>query len=71
MDQQQAVAVMAHGLLGSVSILIEASGRLADEWDGRDDDQRALFLKLSEHATHIRRVMQALVRGMPEDVYQP
>jgi len=68
MDQQQRTAVAAHTLLGSVSIVIEAAGRLADNWDGpRDGDQQALLLDLSEHATHIRSVLQALVRGLPHD----
>jgi hypothetical protein len=69
-DQHQTTAVAAHTLLGSVSIVIEAAGRLADNWDGLDDGQEALLLKLSEHATHIRSVLQALVRGLPHDAYR-
>ena len=68
MDQQR-TAVMAHTLLGSVSIVIEAAGRLADDWHERDEGHEALLLKLSEHAAHIRNVMQALVRGIPHDAY--
>ena len=67
MDQQQRTAVMAHTLLGSVSVVIEAVGRLADDWDPFDEEHQALLLKLGEHATHIRTVMQALVRGLPCD----
>jgi hypothetical protein len=70
MDQQQRNAVMAHTLLGSVSVVIEAAGRLADDVEGRDDAQRVLLLKLNEHATHIRSVLQALVRGLPHDAYR-
>ena len=66
---QQGQAVMAHTLLGSVSIVIEAAGRLADDWEGRNEAQEALLLKLSEHATHIRSVLHALVRGLPQDAY--
>jgi hypothetical protein len=70
MDQQQRNAVVAHTLLGSVSVVIEAAGRLADDVDGRDDAQRALLLKLNEHASHIKSVLQALVRGLPHDAYR-
>jgi hypothetical protein len=70
MDQQERNAVMAHTLLGSVSVVIEAAGRLADDAEGRDDAQRVLLVKLNEHATHIRSVLQALVRGLPHDAYR-
>jgi len=53
--------------LGSVSIVIEAAGRLADDWDPFDLEHQALLLKLSEHATHIRSVLHALVRGLPHE----
>lgn len=69
MDHQQRSAVMAHTLLGSVSVVIEAAGRLADDWDGTDDAQELLLRKLNEHATHIRNVLHALVRGLPQDAY--
>jgi hypothetical protein len=66
MDQQK-TAVIAHGLLGSVSVVIEAAGRLVDDSDGSDDAQQVLLLQLGEHAAHIRSVLQALVRGLPHD----
>jgi hypothetical protein len=69
MDQQQRSAVMAHTLLGSISVVIEAAGRLAGDWEGADDAQELLLHKLNEHATHIRSVLQALVRGLPQDAY--
>jgi hypothetical protein len=50
-----------------VSIVIEAAGRLADDWDPRDCEHQALLLKLGEHATHIRSVLHALVRGLPHE----
>ena len=67
--EEQHTAVIAHGLLGSVSVVIEAAGLLAEDWDVPDDVQRALLLKLGEHATHIRSVLHALVRGLPHDAY--
>jgi len=67
MDHQQRTAVMAHTLLGSVSIVIEATARLAEDWDPRDIEHQALLLKLGEHATQIRSVLHALVRGLPHD----
>jgi hypothetical protein len=65
--EQQRTAVMAHTLLGSVSVVVEAAGRLADDWEGRDEAQQALLRALNEHATHIRSVLHALVRGLPHD----
>jgi len=59
---------MAHTLLGSVSVVIESVGRLADDWDPHDEAHQALLRKLSEHAGHIRSVLHALVRGMPLDL---
>jgi hypothetical protein len=67
MEHEQTTAVMAHTLLGSVSIVIEAARRLADDAAGRDDAQQALLLKLNDHAAHIRGVLHALVRGLPHD----
>jgi len=66
MDQQR-TAVMAHTLLGSVSIMSEAARRLADDWDV--DDRQLLLRMLTEHTTHIRSVLHALVRGLPHDAY--
>jgi len=60
---------MAHGLLGSVSVVIDAARRLADDCDGADDAQQLLLDKLGEHATHIKSVLNALVRGLPHDAY--
>ena len=69
MNEQQRTAVMAHGLLGSVSIVIDAARRLADDWDGADGNEQLLLHKLNEHAGHIRNVLHALVRGLPDDAY--
>jgi len=66
MDHQR-TAVMAHGLLGSVSFVMEAAHRLADDWDEADAGQQLLLQKLHEHANHIGDVLHALVRGLPVD----
>jgi len=55
-------------LLGSVAIMSDAARRLADDWDGADDRQLLLRM-LTEHTTHIRSVLHALVRGLPHDAY--
>ena len=52
-----------------MSVVIEAAGRLADDWDGTDDAQELLLHKLHEHAIRIRSVLHALVRGLPQDAY--
>ena len=56
---------MAHTLLGSVSIMSEAARRLADDWDV--DDRQLLLRMLTEHTSHVRNVLHALVRGLPQD----
>jgi len=60
---------MAHTLLGSVSIVMEAAARLADDWEGADDAQQMLLHKLHEHASHIGNALHALMRGLPHDAY--
>jgi hypothetical protein len=67
MEHQQRTAVMAHGLLGAVSVVIDAARRLADDQDGADEAQLLLLHKLGEHATHIKSVLNALVRGLPHE----
>jgi len=69
MDQQQRMAVMAHGLLGSVALVVDSARRLADDWECAGGEQELLLHKLSEHACHIRGVLHALVRGLPDDAY--
>ena len=67
MDEHQRTAVMAHTLLGSVSVVVGAAQRLAEEWDDRDEAQLVLLRELSEHADQIKSVLSALVRGLPAD----
>jgi hypothetical protein len=67
MDQQTS-AVVAHGLLGSVAMVVAAAARLAEDWEASDAAQRALLRKLSEHAAHIEGVLHDLVRGLPRDI---
>ncbi|MBV9410237.1 MAG: hypothetical protein JO148_01465 [Acidimicrobiia bacterium] len=70
MEQQHGnTAVIAHGLLGSVSFVIDAARRLADTWEGPDEGQQVLLDRLDEHAAHIKNVLNALVRGLPHDAY--
>ena len=67
--ESQRTAVMAHGLLGSVAIMIAVAERLAENAVGRDETQRLLLLKFNEQATHIGTALQALVRGLSHDAY--
>lgn len=63
------MAVLAHGLLGTVSSLIDATTRLATSWTCLDDADRAMLLDAVQgHASWISDVLEGLVRGLPNDV---
>jgi hypothetical protein len=64
-----AVAVLAHGLLGTVGSLVGAADRLSEDWPNLDERERAMLLQaVHEHACWIGDVLQDLVRGLPRDV---
>jgi hypothetical protein len=61
--------VLSHGLLGTVSSLIDATTRLSTAWPALDDAERAMLLdSVREHACWIGDVLEGLVRGLPHDV---
>jgi len=63
------VAVLAHGLLGTASSLVDVSTRLATAWPRLDDVERAELLEaVRRHASWIGDVLEGLVRGLPADV---
>ena len=66
---REAMAVLSHGLLGTVSSLIDATTRLATRWPSLNDDDRAMLLDaVRGHACWIGDVLEGLVRGLPDDV---
>ena len=65
----EAVAVLAHGLLGTVASLVGAADRLAERWPTIEERERAMLLEaVHDHACWINDVLLDLVRGLPKDV---
>lgn len=63
------MAVMAHGLLTSMSVVTASIGLLADAWDEIDAAERVTLLKKAEEqALHVGAVLTDLVRGLPAEV---
>jgi hypothetical protein len=63
------MAVMAHGLLTSMSVVTASIGLLRDAWEDIDVDERdTLLRKAEEQALHVGAVLTDLVRGLPAEV---
>ena len=63
------MAVMAHGLLTSMSVVCGSIGLLRDAWEDIDPAERdALLAKAEEQALHVGAVLTDLVRGLPAEV---
>ena len=63
------MAVMAHGLLTSMSVVTASLGLLRDAWEDFDADEReTLLAKAEQQALHVGAVLTDLVRGLPADV---
>jgi hypothetical protein len=65
---EQAVAVLAHGLLASVAVVINTTDRLASSWPADEEERAVLLQRLRDHAVHVGGVLEDLVRGLPRDV---
>jgi K+-sensing histidine kinase KdpD len=65
------MAVMAHGLLTSMSVVAGSIGLLREAWEDIDADEReALLAKAEEQALHVGAVLTDLVRGLPAEVLE-
>ena len=63
------MAVMAHGLLTSMSVVTGSIGLLKEAWDELDPAERqSLLAKAEEQALHVGAVLTDLVRGLPAEV---
>jgi hypothetical protein len=66
---EQAIAVLAHGLLGSVALVVDATDRLATSWaDLAEADRAVLLRRVREHVLLVGGILQDLARGLPHDV---
>ena len=63
------MAVIAHGLLNSVSAIQMGAFALKESWQQLSDEQRVQILDIvSDQAGHIRGILQDMIRGLPSDV---
>ena len=63
------MAVMAHGLLTSMSVVTASLGLLREAWEEFDADEREkLLAKAEQQALHVGAVLTDLVRGLPAEV---
>jgi signal transduction histidine kinase len=67
-DDDALVAVMAHGLLTSMTVVTGSIGLLREAWDELDPVEReAVLAKAEEQALHVGAVLNDLVRGLPPE----
>ena len=63
------MAVIAHGLLNSVSAIQMGAFALKESWQQLSEEQRVQILDIvSDQAGHIRGILQDMIRGLPSDV---
>lgn len=63
------LAVIAHGLLNSISAIQMGAHALREGWTVMTDKQREDVLNvLTDQAAHVRGVLQDMIRGLPPDV---
>lgn len=63
------MAVIAHGLLNSISAIQMGAFALKESWAQLNEEQRLQILEIvSDQAAHVRGVLQDMIRGLPSDV---
>lgn len=64
-------AVIAHGLLNSVSAIQMGAHALRESWEQMSPEQRDQILGvLADQASHIRGILSDMIRGLPPEVVQ-
>lgn len=65
------MAVVAHGLLGSLSVIGGAAATLQRNWERLDEQQRAnLFEMIRSQTDHVSGVLGDLARGLSPEIQQ-
>ena len=65
------LAVIAHGLLNSVSAIQMGAHALREGWERMTEKQRSDVLGVvADQAAHVRGVLQDMIRGLPPEVIQ-
>lgn len=68
-DDAAAAAVIAHGLLNSVSAIQMGAHALREGWELMTASQREEILGvLTDQSAHVRGVLQDMIRGLPAEV---
>ena len=63
------MAVVAHGLLGSMSLVLGHTALVRERWDDLPAEQRDAALRtVLSQATFVAEVLKDLARGLPPDV---
>ena len=63
------MAVIAHGLLNSVSAIQMGAYALKESWTQMTDEQREQVLNIvADQAAHVRGILQDMIRGLPSEV---
>ena len=68
-DDDALLAVVAHSLLGSMSVVVGAVETVEQHWDRLGEDTRTQLLKdASVQARYVSDVLRDLLRGLPPEV---
>jgi hypothetical protein len=68
-DDDALLAVVAHSLLGSMSVVVGAVETVDQHWDRLGEDTRRQLLKdASVQARYVSDVLRDLLRGLPPEV---
>jgi hypothetical protein len=67
-DSEETAAVVAHGLLTSMTVVSAGSRTLWEHWaDLSPENRDALFERVLSHADIVSDGLRDLARGLPED----
>lgn len=68
-EEDATMAVIAHGLLNSISAIQMGAFALKESWGRMSEEQRTEVLDIvADQAGHIRGILQDMIRGLPGDV---
>lgn len=68
-EDEATIAVVAHALLSSMSVIMGAASTLQERWDGLEPHQRTSLLgMISGQSEHVSGVLRDLVLGLPAGV---
>jgi mono/diheme cytochrome c family protein len=68
-EDDAAMAVIAHGLLNSVSAIQMGAYALKESWEQLSEEQRLQILDIvADQAGHVRGILQDMIRGLPTEV---